>query len=1120
MNCKKCNRPNREIAHFCKWCGSPIEITQQNLMPQIVGMNDIKDKLVTIVDSYAKLSRRAKVTGMEMHVNNDCIIMGPAGSGKTTLVKAIAKLFHAQGMTVKPNPIIVDAVEYSGYMEELGEDIQKLQELRGNILCIDNAQKLINLDSTQIDDLAQVLMLKKSMPDDFILILCGLDTGLGEYLQTNPNVSGLFAHQFKLTDYKLPQFMGIITQHLDVSWRLTLTPDALGKLERVLKKKFQDADEELKGNGHYAIKLANAIGEATIWRAGENASKVEPCDIPGEEYIQKSTDEVLATLDKFVGIDEIRKTIQDIVNSIKEERENGQKYELKDHYIFLGNPGTGKTTIARIFADIFCSLELLPVGQLVEVSRAELVSQWVGETPKTVKQYVDKAMGGILFIDEAYTLIKDENDDVGKEAVDTLLKLIEDRRGKFVCIAAGYTNDMRRFLDSNPGMKDRFNVTVNFRDYRPDELEQIFRGMVANGKPPYTLSQDADEHLSIFFKMMYNMRQKDFANARSVRNCYENAKKRHNNRMQRERAEGRDISAEKNILTREDIEGDAASRTLSVEDVLAELDELVGMKEVKHAVRQMANRIKIDKDRIERGLLDPSNAANHIVLTGNPGTGKTTVALMLGKIFKAIGLLPSDKVVEKEAKNLKSSYVNDTGKLVDKACDEAMGGVLFIDEAYMLMKIDDAGNNDATGEEAIAALMTRMSKDAGKFIVVMAGYKKEMDEFIDHANPGFRRRFKTFINIEDYSASELVQIFQMQTRRSRMKLSEQALIMLNKMVNAMVHAKNENWGNAGEMTNLLEKVKDRQSERLSEEVADGSDLTDEQLVTIEACDIPYECPEPLNPQDVLAKLDNLIGLQSVKQEIRELANTLNANILRAKRQGIESKVELDHYIFTGNPGTGKTTVAQMMAEIFYSLGLLPTNKLVEVTRKDLVMGYSGQTAINVARVVKSALGGVLFIDEAYALKQHESDSFGQEAIDTLLPMLLTYKNKFICIAAGYSREMQQWLNTNSGLTSRFTETIEFPDYQPDELADIFRMKARKENYTWDADTDAALEQYFRDLYARRDQNFGNARAVGTFFNKVKKRQSSRITALDTMAPDFDDTLLSQIIPDDLLVEDN
>ena len=1087
-----------------------MEVAANNVLPEIIGMDHVKDQLMEIVALQQALAKRARASGVKSHFNNDTIIIGPPGTGKKTLVGAIAKLFASNSIIRQAQPVIVDAVEYQSFCENLADNLKTVE---GGILCIYDVHKLVSAnDAHQVSDLDVILNAKKSMNLDFILVLAGCNVDFEEYLESNLNVRNQFANFFQLEDYDLRDLLQISERMLANAWGLKIAPDALARLERVLKKKLRDADEEIKGNGHYLERLTQQIAQNAYKRDGQ---QVEPADIPGEEYIQKSTEEVMASLDKYVGIDEIRQTIQDLVNSIKLERESGNEYELKDHYLFLGNPGTGKTTIARVFADIFCSLELLPVGHIVEVSRAELVSQWKGETPKEVKRYVEKAMGGILFVDEAYTLIKDEQDDVGKEAVDTLLKLMEDNRGKFVCIAAGYTDDMRRFLDSNPGMRSRFNVIVNFRDYKPAELEEIFRRMIAGGKPAYTLSSDAEEHISIFFKMMYNMRQKDFANARSVRNVYEEAKKRHNTRLQQERAEGKNVEAERLVLSREDIEGADADRDQTLDEVLEELDALIGMNGVKETVRKMAKRIEMDKIRMERGLMDPKNAANHIVLTGNPGTGKTTVAMMLGKIFKAIGLLPTDKVVEKEAKNLKSGFVNETGKEVDKACDEAMGGVLFIDEAYMLMKIDDAGSNDQTGEEAVGALMTRMVKDAGKFIVVMAGYRKEMDEFIDRANPGFRRRFKTFIHIDDYSAAELVEIFKMQAKRSRMKISEKAEETLTKMVTDMVNAKSENFGNAGEMTNLLEKVKDLQSERLNEEVMDGYEHTDDQLVTIEACDIPYTCPEPLDPEQVLAKLDELIGLQSVKQEIRELANTLNANLLRAQRQGVEAKVQLDHYIFTGNPGTGKTTVAQMMADIFYSLGMLPTNKLVEVTRKDLVMGYQGQTAKNVGRVVKSAIGGVLFIDEAYALKQNEGDSFGQEAIDTLLPMLLTYKNKFICIAAGYTREMRHWLDTNSGLSSRFTETIEFPDYQPDELADIFLMKAHKEKFVLDTDAEQAMRQYFKDLFDHRDTNFGNAREVGNYFNRVKKRQSSRLAKLDVLSPDFDDAQLSQLILDDM-----
>ena len=226
------------------------------------------------------------------------------------------------------------------------------------------------------------------------------------------------------------------------------------------------------------------------------------------------------------------------------------------------------------------------------------------------------------------------------------------------------------------------------------------------------------------------------------------------------------------------------------------------MDSVKKKIRKLATKLDMDKKMQERGFGNAELTNVHIVITGNPGTGKTTVALKLGEIFKAIGLLPTSKVVEKERKDLLSSYQNETAKVVDKACDEAMGGILFIDEAYTLTAIDKAGNQDKSGQEAVEALMTRMVKDAGKFVVICAGYRNQMEEFINNANLGFKRRFTTFLHIEDYTASQLVDIFIHNANKQGLTLTDEAKERLIKKVIQMVDSKSENFGNAGEMSKL------------------------------------------------------------------------------------------------------------------------------------------------------------------------------------------------------------------------------------------------------------------------------------------------------------------------------
>ena len=255
-------------------------------------------------------------------------------------------------------------------------------------------------------------------------------------------------------------------------------------------------------------------------------------------------------------------------------------------------------------------------------------------------------------------------------------------------------------------------------------------------------------------------------------------------------------------------------------------------------------------------------------------------------------------------------------------------------------------------------------------------------------------------------------------------------------------------------------------------------------------------PPPEKLEDLQAELDGYIGLEAVKREVRTLVNLVKVHQMRRENGLPETEMSL-HMVFSGNPGTGKTTVARLMARIYHSLGILSRGQLVETDRSGLVAGYVGQTAIKTRKVLEKALGGVLFIDEAYALNGGGDNDFGQEAIDTVLKYMEDHRDDLVVIAAGYDGLMDDFIHSNPGLESRFNRFLHFDDYTPDELLAIFKMQCEKGRYELE---EAAAEQV-KALIARENTDpvsFGNARGVRNLFERVLVCQANRLAEQETV----------------------
>jgi SpoVK/Ycf46/Vps4 family AAA+-type ATPase len=568
-------------------------------------------------------------------------------------------------------------------------------------------------------------------------------------------------------------------------------------------------------------------------------------------------------------------------------------------------------------------------------------------------------------------------------------------------------------------------------------------------------------------------------------------------------------------------DGPAEQPEITVDEAMAELESMVGLTAVKDQIHSIAASIEAARRRALAGH-GTDKPMQHFVFLGPPGTGKTAVARIVAKIFYAFGLLDTPAVIEAQRSDLVGEYLGATAIKTNALVDAALGGVLFIDEAYSLVNEGD-GQGDRFGNEAVQALLKRAEDDRDDLVIILAGYERQMESLLA-TNPGLTSRFGIRVKFPGYAPAELLSLADLALERRGELLDPDARPVLWRMFEDVGRRRlADELGNGRFVRSLLERAGQARDVRVMGAAVEPSSAD---LVTVRGGDLEQAFSELTaryrgygetpTLESALAELDALVGLEPVKRQVREIAAQLRVARLR-DRQGLASQPPVRHFVFTGPPGTGKTTVARILGRIFSALGLLVRPSVVEAHRADLVGEHLGSTAVKTNKLIDSALGGVLFIDEAYSLHNDGysgGDAFGSEAVAALLKRAEDDRDRLVIVLAGYTADMDRLLRSNPGLASRFGVRIAFPSYSPEQLTRIAESIAQQAGDSFDADALPVLEEIFSQACEQqRIDELGNGRFARSLFERACASRDVRVAHL---GEDASAAQLTTIAASDLL----
>ncbi|KAI9742870.1 MAG: hypothetical protein M1818_003599 [Claussenomyces sp. TS43310] len=802
-----------------------------------------------------------------------------------------------------------------------------------------------------------------------------------------------------------------------------------------------------------------------------------------QKNIENASNPAIDDIMSMIGLEAVKSQVLRIKSKVETSVRQGT--DLKKErlgLVLLGNPGTGKTTVARHFAKVLTSLQVLSGDGFVETTGSRLAHGGVAEVKKHL-EVLENSDGGVYFIDEAYQLAEGHNYG-GKTVLDFILAEIENLVGKVVFVFAGYRTQMEKFFEHNPGFSSRIPYTLHFEDYTDNELLQMLQyKMDKFYKGSVSVEEGMDGlYMRIAIRRLGRGRGRDgFGNARALENLLDRVRERQSDRLTKQRRDS--LSPDDHIITKEDLIGPDPSTAILNCEAWKKLQSLTGLKSVKDSVSFMIDLIKTNHMRELQELPSIEVSLNRVFL-GSPGTGKTTVAKLYGQILADIGLLSNGEVVTKNPSDFIGSAIGQSEANTRAILATTAGKVLIIDEAYMLYSSSGGGGSNSADiykTAVIDTLVAEVQSVPGEDrCVLLLGYEDQMIEMFQNVNPGLTRRFQlsSAFRFEDFNDVELEEILRLKLKVQGLGATEEAVSVaiddLNRSRNGL------NFGNGGDVENLISKAKNNYQARQSAQPPEKQSI-----------DFIFE-PEDFDPDFNRASggadtnledlFKDVIGCEAIVAKLKGYLQVVRG--MRTINLDPRGQIPMN-FIFKGPPGTGKTTTARKFGQVFYDLGFLSEVKVIECSATDLIGQYVGQTGPKTIKQLERGLGKVLFIDEAYRLGEGH---FAQEAINELVDSITKPKfaGKLVVILAGYDNDMNDLLSFNEGLGSRFADEVIFPALSPEHCLQLLKDKLVQNQITVPALHDPVMYQGLLRPTAELSSlpSWGNARDVLTLAKRM------------------------------------